>query len=196
MMQLVIFLAVGTGLLVLLLVAIRRQPSHAAGSAGELVTAKRTLESLQLGLLPADLVEQVFGRQDFAYISSIGSNELTDLFMSERKRLALMWIGQIRKQVRALKDFHVSRSRMFTHMSRWREFSIALDFAGLEIRCRVLQLLMRWRGPYAAPNFARRTATTAGRLCSVLDQCLAFLTPGTPARLGSESGADGTTLIG
>ena len=194
MMQLVSFLAVGTGLLVLLLVAMRRQPSHAEGSAGELVTAKRTLESLQLGLLPAELVEQVFGRQDLAYISSIGSTKLTNLFMSERKRLALIWISQIRKQVRALKDFHVSRSRMFTHMSRWREFSIALDFAGLEIRCRVLQFLMQWRGPYAAPDFARRTALTAGRLCSVLDQSLAFLTPGIPAQLGSESGADGTTL--
>jgi hypothetical protein len=194
MMQLVIFLAVGTGLLVLLLVAMLRQPSHAAGSAGELVTAKRTLESLQLGLLPAELVEQVFGRQDFAYVSSIGSDKLTNLFMSERKRLALMWIGQIRKQVRALKDFHVSRSRMFTHMSRWREFSIALDFAGLEIRCHVLELLMQWRGPYAATDFARRTALTAGRLCSILDQSLAFLTPGIPAHLGSESGADGTTL--
>jgi hypothetical protein len=194
MMQLVIFLAVAIGLLVLLLVAMRRQPSHAAGSAGELVTAKRTLESLRLGLLPAELVEQVFGSQDFAYISSIGSNQLSNLFMAERKRLALMWIGQIRKQVRALKDFHISRSRMFTHMSRWREFSIAVDFASLEIRCYMLQLLLQWRGPYAVPDLARQTAMTAGRLCAVLDQSLAFLTPAVPARLGSESGMDGTTV--
>jgi hypothetical protein len=193
MMQLVIFLAVAVGLLVLLLVAMRRQPSHAAGSAGELVTAKRTLESLQLGLLPTELVEQVFGQQDFAYISSIQSNELSKLFMAERKRLALMWIGKIRKQVRSLKHFHVSRSRMFTHMSRWREFSIALDFAGLETRCLVLQLLMQWRGPYAAPDFTRRTAMTAAQLCSALDQSLAFLTPAIPTRLGTESGADRTT---
>ena len=193
MMQLVIFLAVAIALLVLLLMAMRRQPSHAAGSAGELVTAKRTLESLQLGLLPAELVDQIFGERDLTYVATIGSNEIRSLFLSERKRLALTWIRQVRRQVRALKDFHVSRSRMFTQMSRWRELSLALDFAGLEARCRILQLLLLWRGPYAAPDFARRTAATAGRVCSTLDQSLAFLTPMTVS-LGSESDADGSMV--
>ena len=194
MIQLIIFLAVAVGLLVLLLVAMRRQPSRAEGSAGELVTAKKTLESLQLGLLPAKIVERIFGQRDLTYVASIGSNEIRGLFLSERKRLALTWIGRVRKQVRALKDFHVSRSRMFTQMSRWKEFSLALDFARLEIHCRILQLMLEWRGPYAAPNFARRTAAKAGRLCSVLDQSLAFLTPSIPASLRSEPGA-GRTVI-
>ncbi len=69
--------------------AMRRQPSRAAGSAGELVTAKRTLESLQLGLLPAELVDQIFGERDLTYVATIGSNEIRSLFLSERKRLAL-----------------------------------------------------------------------------------------------------------
>ncbi len=194
MMQLVIFLAVAVGLLVLLLMAMRRQPSRAAGSAGELVTAKRTLESVQLGLLPAELVDQIFGERDLTYMATIGSNEIRSLFLSERKRLALTWIRRVRKQVRALKDFHVSRSRMFTQMSRWRELSLALDFAGLDARCRVLQLLLLWRGPHAAPDFARRTAATAGRVCSALDQSLAFLTPSIPVSLGSESDADGSMV--
>ena len=194
MMQLVIFLALSVGLLVLLLMAMRRQPSHAAGSAGELVTAKKTLESLQLGLLPAELVDQIFGERDLTYVGTIGSNEIRNLFLSERKRLALTWIRRVREQVRALRDFHVSRSRMFTQMSRWRELSLAFDFAGLEGRCRVLLLLLLWRGPYAAPGFARRTAATAGRVCSTLDQSLAFLTPSIPVSLASESDADGSMV--
>ena len=194
MMQLVIFLAVAIALLVLLFMAMRRQPSHAAGSAGELVTAKKTLESLQLGLLPAELVDQIFGQRDLTYVATIGSNEIRSLFLSERKRLALTWIRRVRKQVRALKDFHVSRSRMFTQMSRWRELSLALDFAGLEARCRFLQLVLLWRGPYAAPDFARRTAATAGRVCATLDQSLAFLTPSMTVSLGSESDADGSMV--
>ncbi len=194
MTQLVIFLAIAVGLLVLLLVAMRRQPAHAAGSAGELVTAKRTLESLQLGLLAPELVNQVFGRKDLSYIATIGSNEIRNLFLSERKHLALTWIRQVRRQVRALKDFHVSRSRMFTQMSRWKEFSLALDFASLEIQCDVLLFLLQWGGPYAAPNFARRTAALAGRVCSTLDQSFAFLTPPISASLARESEADGTLV--
>ena len=194
MMQLIIFLAVVVGLLVLLVVAMRRQPARAAGSAGELVTAKKTLESLQSGLLPSELVEQVFGQRDLAYIEKMGSKGIRDLFLSERERLALMWIRMVRRQVRALKEFHVSRSRMFTQMSWWKEFSLAVDFTGLEIRCGILHFLLQWRGVYAAPDFARRTAAAAGRVCSTLDQSLAFLTPSIPVSLGAESDADGSMV--
>jgi hypothetical protein len=194
MTQLVTFLAIAVGLLVLLLVAMRRQPARAAGSAGELVTAKRTLESLQLGLLAPELVDHVFGQKDLSYIVTIGSNGIRNLFLSERKHLALTWIRQVRRQVRALKDFHVSRSRMFTQMSRGKEFSLALDFASLEIQCDVLLFLLQWGGPYAAPHFARRTAATAGRVCSTMDQSLAFLTPSISASPASESEPDGTLV--
>ena len=194
MTQLVIFLAVAVGLLVLLVVAMRRQPARAAGSAGDLVTAKRTLESLQLGLLPPELVERVFGQRDLAYVETMGSRDIRDLFLSERKRLAVTWIRRVRRQIRELKDFHVSRSRMFTHMSWRKEFSLAIDFAGLEVRCGVLHFLLRWRGAYAAPDFARRTAAAAGRTCSILDQSLAFLTPSIPVSLEAESDADGSMV--
>lgn len=194
MTQLVIFLAVVAGLLVLLLVAMRRQPARAAGSAGELVTAKKTLESLQSGLLPAELVEQVFGQRDLAYVETTRSKDIRDLFLLERKHLAVTWIRRVRRQVHALRDFHVSRSRMFTQMSWWKEFSLALDFVVLEVRCKMLQFLLQWRGAYAAPDFARRTAAAAGRVCSTLDQSLAFLTPSIPVSLGTESDADGSMV--
>lgn len=193
MTQFVIFLSLVVGLLVLLLVAMRRQPARAAGSAGELVTAKKTLESLLSGLLPPELVEQVFGQRDLVYIEEMGSKDIRGLFLSERKQLALTWIRMVRRQVRALKDFHVSRSRMFTQMSWWKEFSLALDFASLEIRSAILQILMQWRGAYAAPDFARRTAAAAGRVCSTLDQSLAFLTS-IPVSMGTESDADGSMV--
>jgi hypothetical protein len=172
----------------------RRQPAHAAGSAGDLVTAKRTLESLQLGLLPPELVERVFGQRDLAYVETMGSRDIRDLFLSERKRLAVTWIRRVRRQIRELKDFHVSRSRMFTHMSWRKEFSLAIDFAGLEVRCGVLHFLLQWRGAYAAPDFARRTAAAAERTCSILDQSLAFLTPSIPVSLEAESDADGSMV--
>jgi hypothetical protein len=83
---------------------------------------------------------------------------------------------------------------MFIQMSWWKEFSLAVDFASLEIRCAILQILMQWRGAYAAPDFARRTAAAAGRVCSTLDQSLAFLTPSIPVSLGTESDADGSMV--
>jgi hypothetical protein len=152
------------------------------------------LVSLQVGLLSTELVEQVFGQRDLAYVQEMGAKDIRDLFLSERKHLALAWVRGVRRQVRALKDFHISRSRMFIQMSWWKEFSLAVDFASLEIRCEVLQFLLQWRGAYAAPDFARRTATAAGRVCSILEQSLAFLRPPIPVSLGTESDPGGSMV--
>ncbi|MGA8144007.1 MAG: hypothetical protein WB987_08985 [Candidatus Acidiferrales bacterium] len=194
MIQLLLFIAVGAGLLVLLLLVMRRSPTAAEGSAAALVAAKHSLRALQTGLLATELVDRVFGKQDTEYVSSIGSNELQNLFVGERKRLALEWIGQVRRQIRELKEFHTRRSRMFAQMSRWTELSLAVEFASLQSECMVLHLVVRWRGPYAAPHLVRRTTSTAAGLCAVLDRSLAFLTPSLPVGLGRDSGTDRTAI--
>ncbi len=194
MIQLLFLIAVGAGLLALLYVVMRRTPTAAEGSGGALVAAKHSLQALQGGLLPAESIGRVFGRHDLAYIESLGSRELRDLFLTERKRLALLWIGEVREQVDGLKHFHTRRSRLFAHMSRRTELSLALDFVNLQVQTRVLQMLMQWQGPYAAPSLVRRTASRAAGICATLDESLAFLTPALPANFGSSSGADGTTV--
>jgi hypothetical protein len=189
MIQLASFIAVGLGLLILLFLATRRRPMAAEGSAGALVAAKRSLQALQVGLLPVELIDRIFGKGDLKYVSMLGSREIQDLFEDERKRLALAWVGQVREQIRNLRNFHTRQSRMFARMSRRTELSVALNFAELQFRCRLLELMLRWRGPYAAPYLVRSTATAAGGLCSVFDRSLAFLTPSIAEGLPNDSGA-------
>jgi hypothetical protein len=194
MTELLLFTAVGAGLLLLLVLVLRRPPAPAEGGAEALVAAKRSLHALQHGLLPIELVDRIFGKQDLEYVGSLDSGPVRDLFMKERKRLALAWVDQVRRQISGLRDFHTRRSRMFARMSRWTELSVGLDFADLQIQCRALHLVLQWRGPYAAPQLVRRTASTAAGLCAVLDKSLAFLTPAVPKRLGDDSGADAAAL--
>jgi hypothetical protein len=188
MIELLIFVAVGLGLLVLLFLVMRRPPNAALGAAGAVVAAKRSLQVLQEGLLPAHLVERIFGTQDLEYVTSLKSKDLQDLFLRERKWLALAWVRQVRTQILSLKEFHTRRSRMFAGMSRATELSVALDFAGIQMECRLLQLLVQWRGPYAAPRLVRRTAITATGLCAVLDESLGFLTPGVAGSAPNDPG--------
>jgi hypothetical protein len=185
---LILFIAIGAGLLLLALrfLVMRRSPVAPVGAAGALVAAKRTLAALETGLLPADSVERVFGRQDVEYVESLGSTEIRELFLTERKRLALLWIREVRKQVGALKEFHTRQARLFANLSRRTEFSIAIDFAYLQIQCAILEQMIQWRGPYAAPHFVRRTSSRAAGLCRVLDKSLAFLTPALATGPGSE----------
>jgi hypothetical protein len=190
MIQLGLFVGIGLGFLILLLLVMRRPATAAEGSAGALVAAKRTLQDLQTSLLPEDLIDRVFGKRDAEYVTSLGSKNVLDLFMVERKRLALAWVGQVREQLLSLKEFHTRRSRMLANMSRATEISIALNFVELQIQCRVLRLLLQWRGPYAAPQLVRKTASTAAGLCAVFDKSLAFLTPAFPAGMSDDSDAN------
>lgn len=194
MIQLALFIAIGLGFLILLFLVMRRPATAPEGSAGALVAAKRTLQDLQADLLPEDLIDRIFGTRDLEYVTSIGSKNVQDLFMVERKRLALQWVSQVREQLLSLKEFHTRRSRMFANMSRATEISIALNFAELQVRCRVLRLLLEWRGPYAAPHLVRKTASTAAGLCAVFDKSLAFLTPAFPDGMPDDSNPDAAAV--
>ena len=188
MIGLILFVAIGAGLLLLALrfLVVRRSPVAPLGAAVALVAAKRTLAALETGLLPADSVERVFGRQDVEYVESLGSTEIRKLFLTERKRLALLWIREVREQVSALKELHTRQARLFANLSGRTEVSIAIDFAYLQIQCAILEQMIRWRGPYAAPHFVRRTSSRVAGLCRALDKSLAFLTPAVATGPGSK----------
>jgi hypothetical protein len=194
MIQLLLFITIGVGLLLLLLIVLRRPSAPAAGGAKALVGARQSLKLLQRGLLPSEMIDRIFGREDLEFVEALESPEIRELFTAERKRLALVWVRQLRGQIQSLKDFHTRRSRLYASMSRKTELTVALDFADLQVRCRVLQTLLQWRGPYAAPRLVRRTAAAAAGLCVVLDSSLAFLTPAMAEPLSIDSGADSTAV--
>jgi len=194
MIQLLLFIAIGVGLLLLLLIVLRRPPAPAEGGAKALVKARQSLRLLQRNLLPAEMVDRIFGREDLEFVEALKSPEIRELFAGERKRLALAWIRQLRGQIRSLKEFHTRRSRLYASMSRRTELSVALDFADLQVQSRILQMILQWRGPYAAPRLLRRTAAAAAGLCEVLDGSLAFLTPAIAEPLGNDSSADSTAV--
>jgi hypothetical protein len=194
MIELLLFIAIGVVLLLLLLIVLRRPPAPAEGGAVALVAARHSLKVLRLELLPAELIDRIFGRDDLEYVETMGSPEIRELFTAERKMLALAWVRQLRGQILSLKEFHTRRSRMYASMNRQTELTVALDFADLQFRCRVLQLVLQWRGPYAAPRLVRRTAEAAAGLCGVLDNSLAYLTPAISGPLGTDSGRDSTPV--
>jgi hypothetical protein len=180
--QLILFLALGVGLLVLLFFLARRTESRAEGGAQALVQARQALNSLQTGLLPAGLVERVFAQDDWGFVSSKAGAGVQRLFLRERKRIALSWVAQVRRQVLSLKDFHSGQSRFYARLDVRTEIGLALSFASLLILCRVLQATFYVRGPYAAPRMVGFAITAAAKVCTVFERSLAFL-PRTPAEV-------------
>jgi hypothetical protein len=177
MIALILFLGVGIGLFVLLFVLARRNHAPAEGSSHLFVEARDSLQTLQRGLLPQDLIHRVFDRRDLEYVTQKLSPDIQKVFLAERKRISLQWVRRVRLEIQNLMYFHRGHSRFLVEIGFWTELRLALNFAGLLLACRTLETLFYFRGPYAAPGMVNATVAAADRLCTVSERSLAFLNP-------------------
>ena len=189
MITLLLFVGLGVGLLLLLFLLARRAPS-VEGSARGLVEAQRALHTLQLGLLPEEVVERIFASDDLRFVEANAPLPVRNFFLCDRKKIALAWTSRVRNQVLRLKEYHFRRSRFYSQLSFSTEASLAISFAALLLQCRLLQLLLTLGGPYAAPRVVTRTVGAATRICEVSAKSLAFLTPARAHTFGDESPED------
>jgi hypothetical protein len=174
--QLISFLGIGA-LLLVSLYFFARGSNRAEGGSGAMVEARQALNALQGGLLPPELVGRIFDRQDLEYVEAKTSKEIRELFIEERKKIALFWVSRVRMQVLSLKRFHLGSARFYAQLSLRTELQLGLDFARLLLACRALQFFLYVRGPYAVPAIVGATAATASRVCKVSEKSLSFLTP-------------------
>jgi hypothetical protein len=175
--QLIFFAFIGVALLVSLGLLMRRGGGRVEGDSRVLLDARKALDALQGGLLPETLVHRIFAKDDLEYVSSAAPKHVRDLFIAERKKIAIAWIGQVRSQVASLKRFHVDAARSYAQLGFRTEVELACHFTALLVGCRALQLAVSVGGPYAAPRMVEATATAAAKICTISEQSLAFLNP-------------------
>jgi len=188
MSQLILFLIVAALLFASLFLLVRRAP-QGQGEGEALAEARQALNTLQFGLLPPELVGRIFAKADLDYVTSVGSKQIRRAYCRDRKRIALLWIGEVRRKVVSLRQFHLGAARSFAHINLRTEMRLARDFAALLLVCRFVQVLIYVGGPYAAPQMVGFTMRIAGRVCEISEKSLAFLSPaygtGAPRRSGT-----------
>lgn len=177
MIGLLLYLALGVGLLSFLWALARRKGAPVEGCGQQFVQARQALRTLQYGLLPENLIERIFNPEDFRYVTAASPTEIKELFLQERTRISLMWVRRVRSEIRNLMHFHLAYSRLHAKLSLLMEIRLALDFAVLLLACRALRILLYLRGPYGARSVVRVLTATAGRVCAASDESLAFLNP-------------------
>lgn len=186
MIQLLFFLTVGGVLFVFLLLLARR--GKAEGGAEALVNARQALLTLQTELLPAGLVGRIFAKDDLEFVDSEGSQEVRDLFLRERQKVALLWVERVKDEIRLLRYLHLGSARFYARLDLKTEVVLAADFGLLLISCKALELVFVMRGPFAAPRMVGTVANAAARVCDISQQSLAFLTTSDLNALGGTSG--------
>jgi hypothetical protein len=175
MIALILYLCAAVALFALLFVLARRSHAPVEGCASLFVEARGSLQTLQRGLLPRELIGRIFDRRDLEYVTRHTPPDIQNQFLTDRKRISLQWVRRVRLELLNLMHFHRAHSRFHTTISPWTELRLALDFAGLLLACRILELLFYFRGPYAAPRMVSATASAAARLCTASERSLDFL---------------------
>ncbi len=193
MIQLALFLSLAALLFLALIVLAARSP-RAEGGAQALVEARQALSHLQAELLPSDLVARVFAREDLEYVLAQPSHRAHEMFLAERKKIAILWVRGIRRQVINLTRFHLGAARHYSSLSFRIEAALALDFAFLLFVCRALQVLIHIRGPYSAFGMVDATASAATRISSISEQALAFMNPAQMSAVSGPTGSSGGAL--
>ena len=182
-----LFIALGLALLLLTYLVARRKDPRAEGGAVALLEARQALNSLQAGLLPPEIVGRVFDRRDLDFVTSSAGRQVQDLFVEERRRLALIWIRQLRSNVLSLKGFHSGHSRSYAGLNVRAEVGLAFSFASLLVLCRTLEAVFYLNGPYAGSRLVASAISVAESVCTISERSLAFLASGDASSLGRGS---------
>jgi hypothetical protein len=191
--QLILFLLVAA-MLFFSLYLLARRSWHAEGSAQDLLEARQALNALQNGLLPQEILGRIFAREDLDYITSETPQRIHELFLEERKRIALSWVCQVRRQLLSLRQIHLGSARFYAQLNFRTEVRLAVEFAALQSACRALQFMLYLRGPYAAPRMVEATATAAATVCGISEKSLAFLKPTQLTVIADSSSGDRAAL--
>ena len=193
MIQLVLFLVLAA-LLLLALFFFARPPAQSEAGAKALIEASRALSSLQMELLPPEMVARIFASEDLDYINSSASEEICRMFLAEREQIALSWVGYLRRNILSLRQFHLGSARLYAGLNFRSEVSLALDFAFLLFACRLLEIVLWMRGPYGAPRIVRATTAGAARVCQVSEKSLGMLRSGMGRPFGNPPAGDRASL--
>ncbi len=194
MIQLIFFVTLGAAFLVALFLFWRRDRAMADGGAEALLEAQNALDTLQLSLLPPELIARIFAREDLEYIKSATSQEIQKYFYNERRQIALIWVSHVRSQLVSLRRFYAGRSRHYARMDGRTEMSLAWNFAVLLAECRMVQIFLFMRGPLAAPRIVGATIAKAGRVCDVSAKSLSYLKPASQGGLGQDEAGNEAVL--
>lgn len=149
------------GLLVLVLASyvLRRQ---------EALGRRRFHSSSPQNQIPLQVAESLFQLRDLEYVQQRCSGEVLALFRSERKRLALLWLKEIRLQAGDVFRAHTEQARTNARLESSTELRIALRYWSLLGTCVFATAIIYLFGPFKAHSFARH----AGRLSHGLNETL------------------------
>ena len=170
------FLAIGL-LLIILLIFLLIRSKGSGRSLSQSAEDQETLTDFQLEPFPQELVERIFGSQDWDYVRVYESERIQCLFREERKKLAISWLRGTRVQAKALMRFHKVHAAKSVELEPVSEIRLAFDYFLFRLSCGLLAGLIWLRGPIDAKRLVGFASGFSDRLRSLASALLAAEQP-------------------
>jgi hypothetical protein len=171
-----LFLIVGlcaTLVALLVLVLFRSRPQETGGTS----EPPNRRESL-VGLPDRMLLDRCLSAEDLAFIASFESRPLLRLFLRERRRLAIAWLRQTRREAQRLLQLHVRSVRYAANLRPGAEAKLFLA-AGLFLLVYGMMLgIVFWYGPLRTRRFLECLQSLAGVLSQLGERIATAIAPG------------------
>lgn len=190
-MTLQVALITSLALLLLYLLAVWLRRGSADDAHDETVQdIGTTIAQALLALPPQALALRIFDPEDWDFVSSSGGSEAKEVFLAERKRVALIWLRQTKRTVARIMRLYRRAASGSKSMRLGTELTLAFDYFLFLLLCQLLTALVWLRGPFLAGKLIGTTTKLAEQLSYAAGQIV-----GGPGRLGlanfdsSEKGA-------
>jgi len=180
-MSLALIVGLCATLAALLVLVLRRNHQPEAGGNYELLNRPESVVRLP----DRALLDRCLSAEDLAFISSLRSPRLLRLFLRERRRLAIAWLRQTRREAQRLLEFHVRSVRYAADLRPGAEAKLFLA-AGLFLVVYTMMLgIVFWYGPVRTRRFLQSLQSLAGVLSLLGERIAGGIASGPlPAAIG------------
>ena len=120
---------------------------------------------------PREVLERIFHRQDLDFVARQDSREAVDLFQRERKRIAHLWIRQIRQEIAGVREVHAAMARKNADLDPATELKVALEYLLVLGLCWLMTFAIYFLGPVHTRGMARYASELAADLSSLAGKC-------------------------
>jgi len=157
-------LGIGFLLMVVLVFLLRKSESasgHPQWSASD--------NSSQFEDRRSELLDCIFGPDDWTFVLNQASKDVQRLFLRERKEIALYWLSEIRGQARAAMRFHLANARKSQKLQPISELKLAVDYLSIRVKCGLIGAILLVQGPVGLRWLVRQAGGLSDQLRGLLE---------------------------
>jgi hypothetical protein len=103
---------------------------------------------------PEELVARIFSRADWYFVRGVRCRGIERLYQRERRRVALVWVGQISAMIRRVMRGHAEAARQSKNLQVSMEMNIFTQYLVLMAVCAILSMAIQIAGPLWLGGFA------------------------------------------